>query len=271
MKSLAPLAPLSAALLTVLALGSGCAAARRPLSVAMAPMAAPSAAAPAAPLREAHFDADRTRKIDEADLTKIFDAPVYLEAGARVGVVRVLDRYDASEAVPVEQALAVLEDRVTGIGAFEGVTEMSTDWPMSAGLAGLRELAARYRSEYLLLYRHRFVEERYTNGWGWLHATLVGGLFAPTRTLRTAGVLEATLFDVRSGTILFTVFERVHGEDTATMWQNDRKMERMQSKLGADAARALADRVAEKLRPLVAARSQHAPAVHAAALEGPSS
>ncbi len=33
----------------------------------------------------------------------------------------------------------------------------------------LRELAARYRSEYLLLYRHRFVDRSYTNAWGWLY------------------------------------------------------------------------------------------------------
>ena len=34
---------------------------------------------------------------------------------------------------------------------FEVATEMSTDWPADGGISGLRELAARYRAEYLLL------------------------------------------------------------------------------------------------------------------------
>lgn len=50
------------------------------------------------------------------------------------------------------------------------VSEVTTDWPTDGSIAGLRKLAARYRGEYLLLYRHRFVDRSWTNGWAlsWL-------------------------------------------------------------------------------------------------------
>ena len=43
-----------------------------------------------------------------------------------------------------------------------------------------------------------------------------------------AGVLEATLFDVRSGTILFTLYERVHARSDETPCDDDRKLRAME-------------------------------------------
>jgi hypothetical protein len=82
----------------------------------------------------------------------------------------------------------------------------------------------------------------------------LGVLFAPAQTLESAGVLEATLFDVKTGTLLFTVFERVHAESDETVFHNDRKRRLMKEKLLAEAAGKLAAQVVEKSRRLAAAR-----------------
>ena len=52
----------------------------------------------------------------------------------------------------------------------------------------------------------------------WLYLTLVGTIVAPSRTLETAGVLEATLFDVRTGTVLFTVYHHRGSEENQAGW-----------------------------------------------------
>src|SRR5688500_19801965 len=44
----------------------------------------------------------------------------------------------------------------------------------------------------ILLYRHRFVDQWYVNGWAWTWPTLIGVFAAPAHTLDSAGVLEAT-------------------------------------------------------------------------------
>ncbi len=102
------------------------------------------------------------------------------------------------------------------------------------------------------------MDRAHTNGWGWAYLTVVGGLFVPANTLESAGVMEATLFDVKTGTLLFTVFERVHGEQDANVWNIERKAERLQETLLGKASGKLGDRVMEKLGALVAARPEPA-------------
>lgn len=206
--------------------------------------------APAKPLVENHFAGDQTRRITEAHLREVLAAPVFIEKSARVGVVPVTGPYAPDDDLPLVGVPGVLSDKLDDTKAFDVVTEVSTDWPTDRGLPGLRELAARYRAEYLLLYRHRFVDDRHTNGWGFAYATLIGALFVPSRTLEAAGVLEATLFDVKSGTIMFTVFERVRGERTSNVWQTDRKIGDLKQQLLAQAAARLGDKVTDKVYEL---------------------
>ena len=98
--------------------------------------------------------------------------------------------------------------------------------------------------------RERFVDHSYTNGWGWLYPTVVGALFVPAQTLETAGVLEATLLDAASGTLLFTVNERVRTARTANLWHTDDKMRAMQASLSLAAAAHLAEQVVAEARRL---------------------
>jgi hypothetical protein len=231
----------------LLALASGCSAMHQPLAE---PTLGPSLERP--PLEADHFLRDRSSVTEEA-LRQILDAPIGLDPGQRVGVVTVTSGYGPDCSLPLSSVTAELTRAIEGAGLFQATSEVSADWPSDSGLAGLRELAARYRSGYLLLYRQRFATQSYANNWAWLYPTVLGAIVAPSRTLETAGVLEASLFDVRTGTILFTVFERTQGSADETPWNSDRKMQLLQQRLLDQAATKLAEQVVAKTRRVSAA------------------
>ncbi|MCB9546445.1 MAG: hypothetical protein H6706_11420 [Myxococcales bacterium] len=240
-------ATLALAALTLTACGAAAPALRAP---AMEPMAV---AAPPV-LDKNHFQQDRMGNVTETAMREILAAPVFLEERARIGVVPVVSRYELSRDVPVETVTGGLTRNLIDNGFFEVVSEVTTDWPGATSVGGLRELATRYRAEYLLLYRHRFVEREMVNGWGWAWLTLVGGMIMPQNTYETAGVMEATLFDVKTGTLLFTVYERVHAEEDFNVWNNDWKVRRLREGMITEATEKLAQKVDARVRDLVAAR-----------------
>jgi hypothetical protein len=217
-------------------------------------MPALGVSAPAA-LEEDHFHRDRAGGVSEEGLRAILEAPVRLDPSQRLGVLPVSDSYRPERSLPLPAVPAELTHALEQAGLFQSTSEISSDWPVDGGVPGLRELAARYRSGYLLLYRHRFVDESYLNPWAWLYPTVVGAILAPSVTLETAGVLEATLFDVRSGTILFTVYGRVHGRSDETPWYDERKMREMKTRLLEQAAGKLAEQVVSKVRHLADTRA----------------
>jgi hypothetical protein len=216
-----------------------------------------SAASSNKQLDDNHFRTDRTTNLSEEELKRILSAPVFLEERARLGVIPVATCYAPDNDLPLAVVPQALSTSLEKTGLFQVSTEVSTDWPAQSGVAGLRELAARYRSEYLLLYRHRFVERSFTNDWAWLYATFVGIFFVPSQTLETAGVLEATLFEVKSGTLLFTVYERVEDRQTANIWRNKRKIRMLKENLLSEASEKLANRVVNKVQLLASARADY--------------
>jgi hypothetical protein len=242
---------------------TGCGAMRAPMEASIAPLELTAAPAP---LRENHFQKDRSASVSEEALSRILEAPVFLDEHARVGIVPVTSGYRTDGDVPLAQAPRALGEALERSGHFEVVTEVSTDWPTDSGIAGLRELAARYRSEYLLLYRHRFVHREWTNGWGAMWLTVVGGLAVPESTIEVAGVLEATLFDVRTGTLLFTVFERANSRSNEFPYQHARIIRETKSRLADEASHRLAATVVGKLGRLAAARPAPAALAPAASL-----
>ncbi len=231
---------------------SSCAASR-----AAQPTLSPLAfeAGPAAPavLEQNHFARDRGT-VSESELRDILASPVFLEENARVGVLPVMVRYELDEAVPVEAAPSSLVESLESSGLVELATEVSSEWPVDHGVAGLRELAARYRTEYLLLYRHRFVDADRLNPAALSYLTLIASLFVPGTTIESSGVLEATLFDVKTGTILFTVNERVHGEAVTSPVAAERNQEQQHRALVKEGVKRLADQVLLRMRRLVASR-----------------
>jgi hypothetical protein len=240
-------------LLTVATLLCACGAAapRERAALAMAPLALE---APAAPLEVNHFNRDRVGGLSEQAIREILAAPVYLEERARVGVVPVATGYALDRDLPTTGVTGLIAERLTDAGLFEVVSEVTTDWPGTGSVAGLREIAARYRSEYLLLYRHRFVEHEHVNAWGWTWLAVLPAFFVPANTLEVEGVLEATLFDVKSGTLLFTVYQRVAAEEDRNLWNHDRKRRHQKRALLTEATDALIARIDGRLRDLVAAR-----------------
>src|SRR5690606_2391923 len=184
----------------------------------------------------------------------LLSAPVYLEDAERIGILPVTVAYETDKDLPLAIVPQNLGVALENTGYFEVSSEMSTDWPANGSVAGLRELAARYQTRYVLLYRHRFVDFEHVNGWGWAYITLVAIPFVPSNTVETAGVLEATMFDAKTGTIMFTVFERVSHTEDFNVWNNDVKRRHMKEMLLEQAADKLATRVVGKVDRLVAAR-----------------
>ncbi len=254
-----PSSPLLYMALLALLCGTGCATSRAPLAAEMAPMSFATeevTSGPAQPpiLTENHFTRDRSGGITEEALREVLAAPVFLEEKARVGIVPVQGSYALDMDVPLPAVTAALADALDMSGEFELSSEISTDFPADRGISGLRELAARYRCDYLLIYRHRFVDASYMNPVAWGYLTVLGALFLPGNTIESAGVLEATLFDVKTGTLLFTVNERVHDQSRVNVWHNELKTRWMKKKLLETATQKLADQVVGKIRRLVVAR-----------------
>ncbi len=250
-------------LVIVSILGLGCAQ-KAPMEVRAEMAAAPSieemVAAPRA-LEVNHFSRDHAGSISEEDLMKVLNAPVFLQEKSRVGVVQVADRYEMDQTDPTQQTTAVLTKALQDSGLFEAATEITTDWPTDSGISGLRELAARYRTEYLLLYRVRHLDRKYANGWGWLYPTMVGAFFAPATTLESFGIIEATMFDVKSGTLLFTTFSRFEGKEKTNLWHRDIKWDRLKKKLINKNAEQLSQKVIDSCRILETARADYYDAI----------
>jgi len=214
--------------------------------------------APQGDVERNHFKSDETGNISEHDLRRMLQSPIELQEGARVGVVPVGSNYEVDSEVPLETAPRALGEAIEDTGFFEVATEVATDWPKDRSVAGLRELAARYRSRYLVLYRHRFVTRRRVNGWGWTYPTVVGLFATPGKTVEVAGVLEATFFDVQNGSVLFTSYERVSRERKMNIWHNAHKRREMKSAMVEEASDQLSKDVTAKVRRL-ATRKDRSP------------
>jgi hypothetical protein len=207
-------------------------------------------------LENNYFRTDRTGNLSEAELKRILESPIFLEEETRLGVVPVATAYQVDRDLPVNEVPHQLGNALEDTGFFEVATEVATDWQRDRGIAGLRELAARYRVKYLLLYRHRFEQRARTNAWGWTMPTVLGIFATPHRTVEMAGVMEATLFDVRTGTILFTAYQRVHDQDAMSIWHGKHKRREMKASLLERATEDLQEKVTQKVRRLVAARPE---------------
>lgn len=232
--------------LTTLCLGAallgGCAAG--------APDAPVSAEAPAAqaraPLARSLFSRDITGSVSEADLQKILDARFDHSFPARVGVVTLDAAFDPSTPAGVARQAIVaktLTKNLEGSRHFSSVTDVSTELPNPSGLEGLRTIAARYRSRYLMLVSTVTEDRSHLNNWAWLYATGVGVLLVPGQTVATDGLLEASLLDVKSGTILYTAREPY--KTSSATWLIGAGREH--AKVDGKAIDAAAERLAKKL------------------------
>ncbi|MGC4121819.1 MAG: hypothetical protein QM765_46025 [Myxococcales bacterium] len=237
---------------------TGCAAVAKPSHIALTSAADMTAPTPApAPLDRSYFaQHGGSSGLTEQELARILDAPLEVKLPARVGVAALGQAFQPGAPAQLDSGLVATKSLTESLEGSKLVTvasELATEIPTGGGVEGLRELAARYRAPYLLLYSERFEDQTYANGFAALWPTVIGGLLTPSQTLKGQGILSVSMLDVRTGTVLFTVrqgvaFEQMHLPIHARMaWRA------LQRKAADQAAKALAERVLDKFQRIAAA------------------
>lgn len=245
-----------AAAASALVLGCGSAP---PMAEPMAAIAAHQPAPAPAPIARSLFAKDTSGSLSENDLQKILEAPLDLEFPARVGVVPLATPFDPQGTVTLATRATASRDLARGLignPQFSHVSDVSTELPNGGGLEGLRVIAARYRMRYLLLYSERIQDDTHVNGWAWLYPTVIGMFVAPGVTVQSSGLLQADLFDVRTGTILFSVVQPMAVSESERMIGAGRAHKEHQAAAASAAAQKLAKMVARQVNELVAAADE---------------
>lgn len=209
----------------------GCAAGPRMASSAM-----PSAAAPtlsAAPLERSVFARDPNGQLSEDALQKILASPIELDLPSRVGVLPIITATDWRGPSPDFQRVpAGMGSLVHGLrkdAAFSLVTEMMPIPSGSLGMEALREAAARYRLRYVVLYREVLATSHHVNPWAVGYATVIGAAFLPGQSQEVYGYIEATMFDVKTGLLMFTTRRAIRAEQRENEWRTHDKLEQLVS------------------------------------------
>jgi rhombotail lipoprotein len=229
------------------------------MKMASAPMAAGAAPAmPQAPppLDRSLFARDPNGSISEDALQKILAAPIELELPARVGVLPIMTATDWRGPGPDQRVPAGLDSLVKSLRkdpAFSLVTQTMVIPSGSLGMEALREIAARYRLRYLLLYREVLATDSQLNRWAWGYATIVGALFLPGKYQEVYGYTEVTMFDVKTGTLMFTTRRAIAASQRSNQWHQKAKIERLASMAVEKFAPELATDVLADLRRFAAA------------------
>jgi hypothetical protein len=207
----------------------------------------PAAAVVPAPLTQSLFSRDPQGQLTEPSLQRILAAPLEVDFPARVGVLPILTatswRGPGPDYARVPAGAGPLLAALRGAEQFSLLTAVMPIPSGALGMEALREIAARYQLRYLLLYREMVDRHTRANAWTAGYITLLGALFLPGRTLEVGGYIEASLFDVKTGLLLFTVRRRVHAERTSNEWSNERKLDLLRDKVVAAEAPDLAKEV----------------------------
>lgn len=224
---------------------AGCGAPMKMASHAMAASEAAPVPAPP-PIDRSLFARDPGGQLTEDALQKILAAPIELDLPARVGVMPVLTARDWRGPSPdfeVPAGVAPFVTKLRGSEPFTLVTELMAIPSGALGMEALREIAARYQLRYVILYREVLAEERRLNKAAWLYPTVVGALVAPGQEHQVYGFVEATLFDVKTGLLLFTTRRAVSGTRSSNVWHQDHKLAQLRATLLGKYAPSLADDV----------------------------
>ena len=229
-------------LLVLLAFTSACGAS--------SPRGAMTAARPAAtadepiPLNRSLFARDTRGQLSEEALQAILARPLELELPARVGVLPIIAADDWRGPGPdysmVSAGLARFSKELPSDEAFTLVSEIMPIPSGALGMEALREIAARYKLRYIVLYRENVERKRRVNPWALGYATLIGSLFLPGSTLSINGYVEASLFDVKTGLLMFTVRRRIEDSRVSNLWHRKHKLAKLQAKLAQGAGAKLA-------------------------------
>lgn len=202
--------------------------------MASAPMAAtaPAAAAPP-PLDRSVFARDPNGQLSEDALQKILASPIELDLPSRVGILPIITATDWRGPSPdyerVPAGVSPLVMRLRKDAAFSLVTEMMPIPSGALGMEALREAAARYRLRYIILYREVLAKKHHLNAWAWGYATAIGALFLPGQQHEVYGYIEATMFDVKTGLLMFTTRRAIMATKRSNEWRTDDKLAQLAS------------------------------------------
>jgi rhombotail lipoprotein len=224
---------------------AGCAA-NMPPREASGPVAVAEAPAPAV-LDRSYYSKDASGSLGESELQHVLSTPIDLAFPARVGVVPLSRAFSSDGEVGVDPrstASVHLADKLRGFTPFSHVSDVSTELPNVGGLEGLRAIAARYRLRYLVLVSQRFEDDTHVNAWAALYPTIIGIFVTPSVTVSSRGILQADLFDVRTGTVLASVVEPMSVDSQTFAVGSERTHREEQSR----AARVAAERLAARLK-----------------------
>src|SRR4051812_14465573 len=171
--------------------------------MASAPMSSPAQASLAAPppLERSVFARDPNGQLSEDALQKILASPIELDLPSRVGVLPIHTATDGRGPGPDDRVPAGVPgfvDRLRRDAAFSLVTQTMVIPSGALGMEALREIAARYRLRYILLYREVLEKQSRVGPWAIGYATVVGALFLPGKHQDVHGYIEASLFDVKT-------------------------------------------------------------------------
>jgi hypothetical protein len=235
----------SSALACVISLAAGCAGQHQ------AAVEAPTVSANTPALTQSLFARDPSGHLTEEQIQTILASPLELDLPARVGVLPVVEAEDWRGPGPDYEipggAVSRLAKNLPSERAFSLVTEMLPIPSGALGMEALREIAARYKLRYIVLYRENVRRRIRANPWAAGYVTLLGMLFLPGSTLRVDGSVEASLFDVKTGLLLFTVRRRVAAARGSNLWYRADKLDELQAALAGEVATKLAGDVRRAL------------------------
>jgi hypothetical protein len=208
------------------------------------PMAAAPAPSQPPVLERSMFARDPQGQLSEERLQEILSSQLELELPARVGILPIIDATDWRGPGPLyESAPSAMAELVQGLRGTEPFTLVSEMMPIPSGALGmeaLREMAVRYKLRYIIMYREKLATRTRVNPWAAGYLTGLGALFLPGDTLHVNGFVEATLFDVKTGILMFTVRRRVTGKRQTNAWHTGDKLGMLRVQAVAHAAPDLA-------------------------------
>jgi hypothetical protein len=258
---------------------TACAVGGRKMSSARMAAEPAAAAAMPAPLDRSVFDKNPHGQLTEDAIQKILASPIELSLPSRVGVLPIATARDWRGPSPDDRVPAGVPNFVDTLrrdAAFSLVTQTMVIPSGALGMEALREVAARYRLRYLLLYREVLAKKTRLNPWAAGYATVVGAFFLPGQKHEVFGYIEASMFDVKTGLLMFTTRRAITAQQNANVWYGDVKLDRLASNATSKFSVDLAADVLTDLRRFAAAavaENAHrgaAPMVQMPGVDGPS-
>jgi hypothetical protein len=203
--------------------------------MASAPMSAnaPAAMPSAPPLDRSLFDRNPNGALTEDALQKILAAPIELELPARVGLIPIMTATDWRGPGPDHRVPSGVEPLLKELRkqqAFSLLTQTMVIPSGALGMEALREIAARYRLRYTLLYREVLATESVFNAFAVGYMTGVGAFFLPGKQQEVWGYTEVSMFDVKTGTLMFTTRRAISASQRTNQWHQKAKLEKLASR-----------------------------------------